>query len=84
MSKDNLEEVPQDKEEEIDFEWEELLGINDDYEYPKSTSRHEESAEMPLIQNDTFEEKILKYVSSKEKVISIKIKNNKLFFIFFK
>ena len=33
------EEIPDEKlesEEEIEFDWEELLGVNDDYEYPKT------------------------------------------------
>jgi len=59
------EENPEEKlesEEEIEFEWEELLGVNDDYEYPKTKIKAEEERESPLISQETMSEKILKQV----------------------
>ncbi len=59
------EENPEEKlesEEEIEFEWEELLGVNDDYEYPKAQIKAEEERESPLISQETMSEKILKQV----------------------
>ena len=58
-------ENPEDKlesEEEIEFEWEELLGVNDDYEYPKAQIKAEEERESPLVSQETMSEKILKQV----------------------
>ena len=46
-----VEEIPEEKpdsEEEIEFDWEELLGVNDEYEYPKANHKGEEF-EAPLI-----------------------------------
>jgi len=51
-----------ESEEEIEFEWEELLGVNDDYEYPKTQIKAEEERESPLISQETMSEKILKQV----------------------
>jgi RNA polymerase sigma-54 factor len=59
------EENPEEKlesEEEIEFEWEELLGVNDDYEYPKAQINAEEERESPLVSQETMSEKILKQV----------------------
>ena len=59
------EENPEEKlesEEEIEFEWEELLGVNDDYEYPKTQIKAEEERESPLISQETMSEKILQQV----------------------
>jgi RNA polymerase sigma-54 factor len=59
------EENPEEKlesEEEIEFEWEELLGVNDDYEYPKAQIKAEEERESPLVSQETMSEKILKQV----------------------
>jgi RNA polymerase sigma-54 factor len=59
------EENPEEKlesEEEIEFEWEELLGINDDFEYPKTKIKAEEERESPLVSQETMSEKILKQV----------------------
>ncbi len=59
------EENPEEKlesEEEIEFEWEELLGINDDFEYPKTQIKAEEERESPLVSQETMSEKILKQV----------------------
>ena len=59
------EENPEEKlesEEEIEFEWEELLGVNDDYEYPKTKIKAEEERESPLVSQETMAEKILKQV----------------------
>ena len=59
------EENPEEKlesEEEIEFEWEELLGVNDDYEYPKTKIKAEEERESPLVSQETMSEKILQQV----------------------
>ena len=47
---------------EIEFEWEELLGVNDDFEYPKTQIKAEEERESPLVSQETMSEKILKQV----------------------
>ena len=51
-----------DSEEEIEFEWEELLGVNDDFEYPKAQIKAEEEHESPLVSQETMSEKMLKQV----------------------
>ena len=51
-----------ESEEEIEFEWEELLGVNDDFEYPKTQIKAEEERESPLVSQETMSEKILKQV----------------------
>ena len=59
------EENPEEKlesEEEIEFEWEELLGVNDDFEYPKTKIKAEEERESPLVSQETMSERILKQV----------------------
>ena len=58
-----IEELHEDQteaEEEIEFEWEELLGMNDDYEYPKSKENKAEDFETPLANRETFSERIMK------------------------
>ena len=60
-SEENTEEKLE-SEEEIEFEWEELLGVNDDYEYPKTNIKAEEEHESPLISQETMSEKMLKQV----------------------
>ena len=59
------EEVPEEKldsEEEIEFDWEELLGVNDDYEYPKTQVKKDEEREIPLVSQETMSEQVLKQV----------------------
>ena len=60
-NEENLEEKLE-SEEEIEFEWEELLGVNDDFEYPKTQIKAEEERESPLVSQETMSEKILKQV----------------------
>ena len=57
---EELDEEQTETEEEIEFEWEELLGMNDDYEYPKSKGKKDEEFETPLIDRETFSERIMK------------------------
>ena len=57
---EELHEEQTETEEEIEFEWEELLGMNDDYEYPKSKGKKDEEFETPLIDRETFSERIMK------------------------
>ena len=54
-----LEEKP-DSEEEIEFDWEELLGEHDDFEFPKTREKQDEKREIPLVSQETFSEKFLK------------------------
>ena len=59
------EEILEEKlesEEEIEFDWEELLGVNDDFEYPKTQVKKDEGLEIPLISQETMSEQILKQV----------------------
>ena len=68
-------------EEEIDFEWEELLGVNDDYEYPKEWKKNNEEFETPMVSNETFSERIIKQLqdcdlSKKDLQISEQILGN--------
>ena len=59
------EEILEEKlesEEEIEFDWEELLGVNDDFEYPKTQVKKDEEREIPLISQETMSEQILKQV----------------------
>ena len=53
------EEKPE-SEEEDEFDWEELLGVNDDYEYPKAWEKNDEEFGTSLVARDTFSERILK------------------------
>ena len=59
------EEILEEKlesEEEIEFDWEELLGVNDDFEYPKTQVKKDEGLEIPLISQETMSEQVLKQV----------------------
>ena len=59
------EEILEEKlesEEEIEFDWEELLGVNDDFEYPKTQVKNDEGREIPLISQETMSEQVLKQV----------------------
>jgi|TARA_B110001454_G_scaffold199069_1_gene203586 RNA polymerase sigma-54 factor len=59
------EEILEEKlesEEEIEFDWEELLGVNDDFEYPKTLDKKEEEREIPLISQETMSELVIKQV----------------------
>ena len=56
---DKSDEEMSNTEEEIEFDWEELLGVNDDYEYPKSQEKKDEEFETPLIARETFSERIM-------------------------
>ncbi len=51
-------EDKEEKEEEIDFEWDELLGENVDYEY-NSKNKKDIEFETPLISEETISEKVL-------------------------
>ena len=46
-------------EEEIDFEWDELLGENGDYEYSRPQNKNEVEFEAPLISQETISDKVL-------------------------
>ena len=63
ISENEIEEdIIDDKEqleEEIDFEWDELLGENGDYEYSKPHSKNEVEFEAPLISQETISDKVL-------------------------
>ena len=79
-----IEELHEDQteaEEEIEFEWEELLGMNDDYEYPKSKENKAEEFETPLANRETFSERIMRQLqdcdmSKKDLEISEQILGN--------
>ncbi len=58
-----IEELAEEKsetEEEIDFDWEELLGEHDDFEYPKMQEKQNEKRDIPLVSRETFSERFLK------------------------
>ena len=58
-----IESLPDEKndlDEDIEFEWEELLGVNDDYDYTHSKAEKEIDYDAPLISNDTFSDQIIK------------------------
>ena len=58
-----MEELAEEKsetEDEIDFDWEELLGEHDDFEYPKTREKKNEEFETPIVHKDTFSERIMK------------------------
>ena len=57
-SEEILEEKP-DSEEEIEFDWEELLGEHDDFEYPKMREKQNEERDIPLVSRKTFSERFL-------------------------
>ena len=78
---EELDEEQTETEEEIEFEWEELMGMNDDYEYPKSKGKKDEEFETPLIDRETFSERIMKQLqdcdmSKKDLEISEQILGN--------
>ena len=59
----DTEELTEEKgetEEEIDFDWEELLGEHDDFEYPKTREKQNEEQDIPLVSSETFSERFLK------------------------
>ena len=49
-------EDEQDKEEEIEFEWEELLGEHEDYENPQIATNNEEKPDIPVVFQESFSE----------------------------
>ena len=58
---DEVQNEPEEEEqEEIEFDWEELLGNHDDYEYPQSKPAQEEERERPIVSKESFSENILK------------------------
>ena len=42
-----------DLEDEVEFDWEELLGEHDDFEYPKTREKQEQQQEIPLVSRET-------------------------------
>ena len=54
---EEIQEEKPDSEEEIEFDWEELLGEHDDFEYPKIREKQDEKREIPLVSQETFSEK---------------------------
>ncbi|MBC8257322.1 MAG: RNA polymerase factor sigma-54 [Candidatus Marinimicrobia bacterium] len=59
---DEIVEEKLESEEEIEFDWEELLGVNDDFEYPKTQVKKDEEREIPLVSQETMSEQVLKQV----------------------
>ncbi len=57
---EELTEEKSETEEEIEFEWEELLGEHDDFEYPKSQEKKDKEFETPIVHRETFSERIMK------------------------
>ena len=62
LENDEILEEKLETEEEIEFDWEELLGVNDDYEYPKTQVKKDEEREIPLVSQETMSEQVLKQV----------------------
>lgn len=62
VENDEIIEEKLESEEEIEFDWEELLGVNDDFEYPKAQVKNDEEFEIPLISRETMSEQVLKQV----------------------
>ena len=62
LGNDEILEEKLETEEEIEFDWEELLGVNDDYEYPKTQVKKDEEREIPLVSQETMSEQVLKQV----------------------
>ena len=54
LGNDEILEEKLETEEEIEFDWEELLGVNDDYEYPKTQVKKDEEREIPLVSQETM------------------------------
>ena len=56
------EEIPEEKpdsEEEIEFDWDELLGDHDDFEYPKTWEKQDEKRDILLVSRETFSERLM-------------------------
>ena len=56
------EEIPEEKpdsEEEIEFDWDELLGDHDDFEYPKTWEKQDEERDVLLVSQETFSERLI-------------------------
>ena len=49
-----------DLEDENEFDWEELLGEHDDFEYPKTREKQDKEQEIPLVSKETLSERFLK------------------------
>ncbi len=60
---EELTEVKSETEEEIEFEWEELLGEHDDFEYPKSQEKKDKDFDTPIVHRETFSERIMKQLN---------------------
>ena len=78
---EELAEEKSETEEEIDFDWEELLGEHDDFEYPKTREKQNEERDIPLVSQETFSERFLKQlqdcdVSNKDLQIAEEILGN--------
>ena len=78
---EELAEEKSETEEEIDFDWEELLGEHDDFEYPKTREKQNEERDIPLVSRETFSERFLKQlqdcdVSNKDLQIAEEILGN--------
>ena len=56
---EEIHEEKPDSEEEIEFDWEELLGEHDDFEYPKTREKQDEERDIPLVSRKTFSERII-------------------------
>ena len=65
LADDSYQEEPNDieetkdeegEDEELDFEWEELLGEHEDYENPPTTLNDEEKTDIPIIYQESFTE----------------------------
>ena len=60
--KTSIEDMEEDlgEEDEVEFEWEELLGVNEDYEYPILKRSSEEESDMPMVSQESFSDYYLK------------------------
>ena len=70
-----------DLEDEVEFDWEELLGEHDDFEYPKTREKQDKEHEIPLVSKETLSERFLKQlqdcdVSNKDLQIAEEILGN--------
>ena len=63
---EEIHEEKPDSEEEIEFDWEELLGEHDDFEYPKTREKQDEKREIPIVSQETFSEKFLKQLQDSD------------------
>ena len=59
LVEDALVEDKTELEEENEFDWEELLGVNDDYEYSKPKGKSDIEYEAPLISHETISERVM-------------------------